>query len=231
MKSLHTLVLLVCLSTFVPRPAAAQESTESITEAGAAVARVDRERARGHLAIGVGLAFQAMNIGLTSAQITGELTGTSMWPLQPVTAGVQIGSSIAAPFAIDGFRLTLSDGTRQGDLRGMAAGFLEGGAYALGSAGLLAALNGAHYGVYCQRSVPGVDENGPCWEDASGIVYLIQALPHVIVGGAMLATGGALMGASHRAEGDAFARRPRLRLLPTVAPTRDGVRLGLSGTF
>ena len=231
MKSLLTLVLLVCLSTFVPRPAAAQESTESITEAGAVVPRVDRERARGRLAMGVGLAFQALNIGLTSAQITGELTGTSLWPLQPVTVGVQIGSSIAAPFAIDGFRLTLSDGTRRGDLRGMAAGFLEGGAYALGSAGLLAALNGAHYGVYCQRSVPGPDESGPCFEDVSGVVYLIQALPHVIVGGAMLATGGALMGASQRAEGDAFARRPRLRVLPTVAPTRDGVRVGFTGTF
>ncbi len=245
MKNVGPLITLLFLTTFSPGLAQARdivmgpgssatgESSADVAEAGVVdvAARKRQARARAQIAIGVG--FQATNLGLMTAQLTGELTGESLWDLQPVAIGVQIGSGIAAPFAINGFRLAHGDG-----MKGVGVGLLEGGAYSMVSAGLSGLIIAAHDGVYCAQRAAEWDGEGhsPCFEDISGLVHMASAVPHLIIGGAMLISGGIVTGVAGKRNGS-VAVRPGLGLLrlppvlPSISTTQGGVRIGITGVW
>lgn len=229
MKTPLSLIALVSLFTFSPGLASGQtlvDAGEHSSDITAAVDLPSREQARGRAQVAIGLAFQGVNLGLITAQITGELAGHELWQLTPVSMGVQIGSSVAAPFAIDGFRLLHED-----DARGVSLGLLEGGLYSLSTAGLLGVLSATHYEVNCARQRAAWDGQGygPCFEDLSGLVWFVQALPHLIVGGSMLISGGVVAAVADKRGADWTARLPPV--LPSVSPTDGGVRIGLTGRF
>lgn len=201
--------LALSLALLLPTQALAAEPDLEVTDPQQVAARIG---------LGFGLGTQAATL------TTGVLWATgAVLEAQPVLIPLSIANVPVSAAGIAGFEGILRDGTMEGYYRGLGTGFLEGGLYALGMTGVLAAGQARH-DASCVGTAGNPD---PCFEDISPLFMVPMIVTFASIGGAYTGIGAGMLAKSTTVAGPP----PPVAVLPTMSAGPNGFRAGIVGVF